>query len=138
VLGPRAERGEIRETPTRFPTMLTSVHQWPPPFMACADARRVAAGERPRTGVNEPRTEPTSCHATWRIGRVPGGAICVEAISWALSAEQGAQRYETPACTRPGRSAKSSRLRLPGLTAPIGSLPLPFCSENRTSGSRAR
>jgi DNA-sulfur modification-associated len=80
--------------------MLTGVHQWPPPFMACADARRVAAGERPRTGVNEPRTEPTPCHATWRIGRVPGGAICVEAISWALSPEQGAPGYETPACTR--------------------------------------
>jgi hypothetical protein len=51
--------------------MLHGVHQSPSLFMACADAGRVAAGERLRTGVNEPRTEPTPCHAAWPTGRVP-------------------------------------------------------------------
>jgi hypothetical protein len=49
--------------------------------MACADAGRVAAGERLRTGVNEPRIEPTLCHAAWPIDRVPGAAVWVEVIS---------------------------------------------------------
>jgi hypothetical protein len=39
--------------PTRFPTMLTSVHRRPEPSANWADACWVAAGERCRTGVNE-------------------------------------------------------------------------------------
>jgi hypothetical protein len=32
-------------SPTRFPTLLTSVYRWPPAFVNCADVLGVAAGE---------------------------------------------------------------------------------------------
>ena len=60
--------------PTRFPTMLASVHHWPPPFATYADVSRVAGGERPRTGVNEPRTEPRPGSGAWRSDRLAAGA----------------------------------------------------------------
>ena len=34
---------------------------------------RAAASERPRTGVNEPRTEPGPGRAAWPVGLAPGG-----------------------------------------------------------------
>src|SRR5215469_14263273 len=43
--------------PTRFPTMLASVHHSPPPSVTCPNTTWVAAGERLRTGVNETETE---------------------------------------------------------------------------------
>src|SRR5690242_4179146 len=43
--------------PTRLPTMLTGVHQWPPPSVTCPDVTGAAAGERRRTEVNETETE---------------------------------------------------------------------------------
>ena len=46
--------------PTRFPTMLASVREWPPTSTASANTCPVAVGERPRTGVNEPKIEPTA------------------------------------------------------------------------------
>src|SRR5215469_8750995 len=77
LAGQRGGGCEIRTRegvhPTRFPTMLAAVHHWPPPFMACADARRVAAGEWSWTGVNEPRNEPTPRRAAWPGGRVAVG-----------------------------------------------------------------
>ena len=60
-------------TATRFPTLLASVHQGPPPFMACADARRVAAGERSRTGVNETKIETVPGQPTGRARLRPEG-----------------------------------------------------------------
>src|SRR5215472_7877153 len=93
--------------------MLHGVHQGPSLFMACTDAGRVAAGERLRTGVNEPRTEPTRCHGAWPIGRVPGAVVWVGAISWALSPAQGAlgcvRSVPAPRCG----SATSGRLLRP-------------------------
>jgi hypothetical protein len=63
VAGQRGGGCEIRTSeglpPTRFPTLLASVHQCPPPFMASADRFRVACGELPWTGANEPGTEPS-------------------------------------------------------------------------------
>ena len=62
LAGQRGGGCEIRTReglhPTRFPTLLAGVHHRPPPFMACADPCWAATGERRRTGVNEPRTEP--------------------------------------------------------------------------------
>ena len=43
--------------PTRFPTMLTGVHQWPPLSVTCPDMTGAIAGERRRTEVNETETE---------------------------------------------------------------------------------
>jgi len=56
--------------PARFPTMLPEVHDWPLPSATCADAPRVAVGERFRTGVNETRTE------TRRWAAPDGGEHC--------------------------------------------------------------
>src|SRR5215469_14872465 len=53
--------------PTRFPTMHTSVHQWPPPSATCPNTIGVAAGEQWRIGVNETRTE-TSGLRRCRLG----------------------------------------------------------------------
>jgi len=39
--------------------MLAAVHRGPPPSANRANTIRVTAGERGRTGVNEPKTEPT-------------------------------------------------------------------------------
>ena len=58
--------------PTRFPTMLTSVHRRPPPSVACANTSRVTAGERCRTGMNETKTEPRPASAASRRGRLAG------------------------------------------------------------------
>ena len=57
--------------PTRFPTMLTAVHRRPRPSATCADAPRVAVGERFRTGVNETTFETRPTSRAWR-GRLPG------------------------------------------------------------------
>jgi len=57
-------------TPTRSPTMLTSVHHWPPPFVTYADMSRVAGGEPPRTGMNEPRPGAQG----WRTDLFAAGA----------------------------------------------------------------
>jgi hypothetical protein len=38
--------------------MLASVHRRPPPSANCANTIRVNIGERPRTGMNETKTEP--------------------------------------------------------------------------------
>ena len=43
--------------PTRFPTMLASVHHSPPPFVTCPNMTGAVAGEQPRTGMNETETE---------------------------------------------------------------------------------
>jgi hypothetical protein len=39
--------------PTRFPTMLTGVHQGPPSSVTCPNMTAAVAGERRRTGANE-------------------------------------------------------------------------------------
>jgi hypothetical protein len=49
--------------PTRFPTMLTSVHRRPPPSANCANAIRVNIGERSRTPMGETKTEPRPASA---------------------------------------------------------------------------
>src|SRR5260370_25717152 len=53
-----AVRAALRRTEgglssTRFPTMLISVHQGPPPSATCPNTTVAAAGERRRTQVNE-------------------------------------------------------------------------------------
>jgi hypothetical protein len=50
--------------PTRFPTMLTGVHQRPPLSANCANTIRVYIGELSRTAMNETQTEtePRSPH----------------------------------------------------------------------------
>ena len=62
LAGQRGAGCEIRTReglpPTRFPTMLASVHRRPPPSANCANTIRVATGERRRTGMNETKTEP--------------------------------------------------------------------------------
>jgi hypothetical protein len=58
--------------PTRFPTMLTSVHRRPPPSVACVNTIRAIAGEQCRTGMNETKTEPTTRiqgFVRWSAGR---------------------------------------------------------------------
>src|SRR6266496_1520965 len=54
--------------PTRFPTMLTSVHRRPPPSVTCPNMTGTVAGERRRTGVNETRTESSGLRRR-RLGR---------------------------------------------------------------------
>jgi hypothetical protein len=54
--------------------MLASVHHWPSPFATYADVSRVAGGERPRTGVNEPRTEPRPGVEAWHSDLLAAGA----------------------------------------------------------------
>ena len=172
--------------PTRFPTMLTGVHQWPQPSVTCPNLTTAVAGERHRTGVNETQTEtrPSATsysrvtrfrglrspihhrprvYLTWAerrpafagelprtgvnetkteprgsvrgpvgwppVERHPGSA---ETISWALNPEQGKQAYGWPACGYLPRSATSARRRQRCLSAPGGSWPLPFRSQNRT------
>ena len=71
--------------PTRFPIMLTSVHHRPPPFATCANTPTVNADERSRTGVNEPRTEPTPCRAAWIVGplialALPGAGLSTDTV----------------------------------------------------------
>ena len=73
LVGRRRSFTDGGTTPTRFPTTLTSVHQCPPPFATCANTPTVNAGERLRTGVNEPRSEPTPCRAAWPAGPAIGG-----------------------------------------------------------------
>jgi hypothetical protein len=51
--------------PTRFPTMLASVHRRPPPSANCANTIRMTAGERCRTGMNETKTEPRPGPRGW-------------------------------------------------------------------------
>ena len=56
--------------PTRFPTLLHGVHRRPPPSANCANTIRVDAGERSRTGMNEPKTEPR-----------PGAKACCPSVA---------------------------------------------------------
>ena len=61
VTGQRGGGCEIRTReglhPTRFPTMLASVHRGSPPSVTCRNMTGVVAGERRRTGMNETKTE---------------------------------------------------------------------------------
>ena len=58
----------------RFRVLHTTVHRRPPAFLSRADSRPVTAGERWRTGVNEPKTEPRPDSAAWSFDQLPGGA----------------------------------------------------------------
>src|SRR5262249_36094245 len=60
--------------------MLAHVHRRPPPSATCPDTAGAAAGERPRTGVNETETETRGQAAHHGAARPQS----VEAISWAL------------------------------------------------------
>src|SRR5215470_14039278 len=53
---------------TRFRVLRTAVHYRPPVFVTSADRMPAVAGERLRTGVNEPKTEPRA----WRRGAAAG------------------------------------------------------------------
>src|SRR5262247_2602447 len=44
---------------TRFRVLRTTVHHCPPASVTSTDWRPAVAGERPRTGMNETKTEPT-------------------------------------------------------------------------------
>ena len=56
--------------------MLAIVHRRPPPSASRANTIRVTTGERPRTWMNEPKTEPTPkrhpCPAAARASPYPG------------------------------------------------------------------
>ena len=60
--------------PTRFPTMLASVHRRPPPSANCANTIWVNIGERSRTGVNETETETGGQAALCGAARLRSGA----------------------------------------------------------------
>ena len=143
LAGQRGGGCEIRTReglhPTRFPTLLAGVHQCPLRFAASADVCRVATGERLRTGVNEPRTEPMPAPRrlagqpvarqgvphpvpVGRIWRDPGEAPAHVAASLreAMDAILPCRRYgRDPA---PGDRA---RRRPPGLSLPSGPHPSP-------------
>jgi hypothetical protein len=55
--------------PTRFPTMLTTVHRGPPPSVTCPNTTGAVSGERRRTEVNETETETGGwpAHADRRV-----------------------------------------------------------------------
>ena len=58
---------------TRFRVLRTTVHHCPPMFMTSPGRRPAAAGERPRTGVNEPQTEPMPRSGGRADGTAGGG-----------------------------------------------------------------
>ncbi len=73
--------------PTRFPTMLTGVHRWPPRFATCADAA-VPALQRARASHAAPpaRAAPPAGAAPSRSLRSRRAAILALALSRAVSA----------------------------------------------------
>ena len=62
---------------TRFRVLRTTVHHRPPVFATSADGMPAVAGERLRTGANEPKTEPRA----WRRGPPPTGPRNLPAVS---------------------------------------------------------
>jgi hypothetical protein len=58
---------------TRFRGLRTAVHHRPPLYLNWADRRAAFAGERPRTGVNETKTETRRWAAGGQAVRVLGG-----------------------------------------------------------------
>ena len=110
--------------PTRFPTLLTGVHQCPLQFAASADACRVATGERLRTGVNEPRNEPTGWTAAGRGARPRGLRRAIRhrprvyrtwAESWFAFAAEQRRTGENETETEPtGRRAGGGVARIAG------------------------
>jgi hypothetical protein len=111
--------------PTRFPTMRTGVHQWPPPSVTCLDMTGAAGGERCRTEVNETETETRpSARACCRVARFPGLRRAIRnrprvsrasAETW-LAAAGGQLRTEVNETrTEPGGRAADGRMGcLPG------------------------
>src|ERR1022692_2105368 len=87
IAGQRGGGCEIRTReglpPTRFPTLLAAVHQWPRPSVTCEDARRVTADERRRTGVNETRSETRRRAAPGRA--LPGRGACCYLVAASLA-----------------------------------------------------
>ena len=59
---------------TRFRVLRATVHHRPPAFVTRADGMPAAAGERPRTGVNETQTETKARAATDSDSHLRGGA----------------------------------------------------------------
>ena len=108
--------------PTRFPTMLTSVHRRPPQSANCANTIRVSTGERPRTGMNETKLSPGP-------GRSLGSGVAAESLdgsSAACVAVTGRrQRFVLHGSQNCADSARLARVpsalvatrRLPGLNA---------------------
>jgi NAD(P)-dependent dehydrogenase (short-subunit alcohol dehydrogenase family) len=78
VAGQRSGGREIRTPeglpPTRFPTMLASVHRRPPPSANCTTTIRANTGERSRTEVNETETETEGWAALSQSARPGSGA----------------------------------------------------------------
>ncbi len=97
----------LEATATRFPTLLTSVHRWPPAFVNCADVLGVAASERTRTVVNETRFEPSDYGRGTRSAQDAGTVIGMgEGTFGPLPCQQGAPAQA--ACS--GSSAQVSGL----------------------------
>ena len=77
---------------TGFRVLRTPVHRRPPAFMTSPNRRPTAAGERPRTGVNEPKTE---------LSQYPGGAagpmgrLAADRVTQALRLEDATDRGRT-------------------------------------------
>jgi hypothetical protein len=73
------ERGGVEGAETegclfaRFRVLRFGVHHRPPMFMTSPNRRPAAAGERPRTGVNEPKTEPRPRSGDWADGTAGDG-----------------------------------------------------------------
>ncbi len=119
--------------PTRFPTMLTSVHQGPPPSVTCLNMTGAVAGERRRTEVNETETETGGRAPPPRgsASRESGAPVSVEAISWRsiwpLSRPTGPGSRPAPAnlCSSawritPARTARARSCRWPRWSATPG------------------
>jgi hypothetical protein len=86
--------------PTRFPTMLTFVHDRPPPSASCANTIAVAAGERSRTHVNETtfETRPVDRHDQERMVSDPGAGprgIHLE-VAWSTGPRDPAAQIRRP------------------------------------------
>src|SRR5215469_327642 len=66
---------------TRFRVLRNAVHHRPPTFMSSPNRRPAATGERPRTEVNEPKTEPKHLRGTNPDGGLRAAAMNAEEIS---------------------------------------------------------
>lgn len=62
---------------THFRGLRTSVHHWPPVSVTSTDKVPAVVGERPRTGVNETKTEPG---AGVRISRAGGAGLYLMSV----------------------------------------------------------
>jgi hypothetical protein len=110
---------KVWEPIARFRVLRTTVHHRPPAFVTSPNRRPAAAGERPRTGVNEPKTEPRPRTATnpdaYRRDRYP---VSVAAISRAHNLMHTDVSIFRPTGRLQAGTAPAWRTRLAGCRQP--------------------